>query len=156
MLIFCADYSSRYEPGTRRIVSSGEGILREIYHVAFQKTLDTGRQWLTPRADDKLSLLFLRGFGLHTFGPRQRLIGIGGAMWSLMMIKGFAVDPIDIALLQFLLHDCDLNSLHPTFIAEWHPTVKAVCDAWKEAGPAGNVNTPLITSHLATYLGVEV
>lgn len=77
-------------------------------------------------------------------------------MWSLMMIKGFAVDPIDIALLQFLFHDCDLDALHPSFIAEWHPTVKAVCDAWKEAGPTGNINIPLITSHLATFVGVEV
>ncbi|KAF8176258.1 hypothetical protein K438DRAFT_82254 [Mycena galopus ATCC 62051] len=72
-----------------------------------------------------------------------------------MMIKGLAVDPVDIALLQFLLNDGDLNSLHPTFIAEWHPTVKAVCDSWKEAGPTGNINTPLIASHLATYLGIE-
>ncbi|KAF7371961.1 hypothetical protein MVEN_00054100 [Mycena venus] len=122
-----------YEPGTRRILSSGEGILREVFHVAFTKTLSTSGPWLIPRADNKLSLLFLRsaGFGLQITGPRQRLIGISGALWSLMMIKGLAVDP------------------------NGTPTVKAVCDAWKEAGPTGNINTPQIASHLATYLGIE-
>lgn len=84
------------------------------------------------------------------------MIGIAGAMWALVMIRGLAVDPVDIALLQFLFNDCDLNSLHPTFMAQWHPTVKAVCDAWKQAGPAGSVDTPLIASHLVTYVGIEV
>ncbi|KAJ7511954.1 hypothetical protein B0H11DRAFT_2371466 [Mycena galericulata] len=152
------DHFYRYEPGSRSIVSSGEGILREVYQVALQKTFASGRQWLTPRADGKLSLLFIRlvGFGSGTFGPRQRMISIGGAMWSLMMIRGLAVDPIDTALLQLLFHECDLHSLHPTFIAEWHPVVKTVCDSWKAAGPSGNINTPLIASHLATYNDIEM
>ncbi|KAJ7912831.1 hypothetical protein B0H13DRAFT_1874415 [Mycena leptocephala] len=140
-----------YAPGTRQVISSGEGILREVYHIALQKTMATGRQWLTPRSDGKLSLLCLRssGFGPHTSGPRQRMIGIAGAI-------GLAVDPVDIALLQFLFNGCDLNSLHPTFMAQWHPAVKAVCDAWKQAGPAGSVDTPLIASHLVTYVGIEI
>ncbi|KAJ6467428.1 hypothetical protein C8R45DRAFT_1106169 [Mycena sanguinolenta] len=146
-----------HAPGSRVTVSSGEGILREVYHIALQKTMESGQQWLTPRADGKLSLLSVRsaGFGPHTFGPRQRMIGIAGAMWALVMIRGLAVDPVDIALLQFLFNDCDLNSLHPAFIAEWHPAVKAVCDAWKRAGPTGSVLTPLIASHVGTYLGIE-
>ncbi|KAJ7675261.1 hypothetical protein B0H17DRAFT_1140337 [Mycena rosella] len=135
-----------YESGTQTIVSSGEGILHEVVHAAFIKTLTTtGPQWLTPRSDGKLSILFVRslGFGSYT-------------LWALMMIKGFAVDPIDVALLQFLFHDCNLHSLHPTFLSEWHPIVKNVLDHWKAGGPDGDVNIPLIASHLATFHNIEV
>ncbi|KAJ7436551.1 hypothetical protein FB451DRAFT_1417408 [Mycena latifolia] len=148
-----------YAHGTQRIVSSGEGIVREVMHAAFIKTLTTtGPQWLTARLDHKLSLLFVRslGFGPHTFGPRQQLISVSGALWALMLIKGFAVDPIDPALLQFLIHDCNLHSVHPAFLAEYHPDVKHVLDLWKEAGPTGDINLPPIVSHLATYHDLEV
>ncbi|KAK6984722.1 hypothetical protein R3P38DRAFT_3332778 [Favolaschia claudopus] len=99
-----------------RLVSSGDGVMREIIG---------------------LPLLFVRSAGFRTFssGPRQRMIGIAGAVWSLMMIRGLAPYPIDPALLQFLLNDCDFNSL---------------------PGPTGNIDTPLIRSRLATWLGLEL
>ncbi|KAJ7120402.1 hypothetical protein C8R44DRAFT_737213 [Mycena epipterygia] len=73
-----------------------------------------------------------------------------------MLIKGFAVDPIEIALLQFLMHNYDLHSLHPAFMSEWHPVIKNVLSLWQEAGPGGNVDIPLIASHLATFHYIEV
>ncbi|KAK6996213.1 hypothetical protein R3P38DRAFT_3329590 [Favolaschia claudopus] len=123
------------------VVSSGEGIMREVLYAAFQKTLETSDQWLTTRADSSLSLLSIRsaGFGTFSSGPRQRMIGIGAAMWSLLMIKGLAPYPISVGLLHV-----------------WHPLVRAVGDSWVEAGPTGDISTPTVRSHLAAYLGLEL
>ncbi|KAK7037157.1 hypothetical protein R3P38DRAFT_3311664 [Favolaschia claudopus] len=107
-----------------RLVSSGDGVMREIMYTAFSKTLASSEQWLTPRLDGFLSLLFVRsaGFGTFSSGPRQRMIGIAGAVWSLMMIR----------------------------------VLKNVLETWIAAGPPGNIDTPLIKSHLATWLGLEL
>ncbi|KAK7012389.1 hypothetical protein R3P38DRAFT_3279919 [Favolaschia claudopus] len=146
------------DPDNGRVVSSGEGIMREVLYAAFQKTLETSDQWLTTRADSSLSLLSIRsaGFGTFSSGPRQRMIGIGAAMWSLLMIKGLAPYPISVGLLQFLLNDCDFNSLTRDFLSVWHPLVRAVGDSWVEAGPTGDISTPTVRSHLAAYLGLEL
>ncbi|KAK7037103.1 hypothetical protein R3P38DRAFT_3311654 [Favolaschia claudopus] len=118
------------DPDTGRVVSSGEGIMREILYAAFQKTLSTSEQWLTSRVDDNLSLLFVRssGFGAFSSGPRQKMIGIAGAVWALMMVKGLAP----------------------------HPTVQLGTCLTPAAGPTGNISTPLIKSYLASWMGLEV
>ncbi|KAJ7754849.1 hypothetical protein B0H16DRAFT_1831582 [Mycena metata] len=148
-----------YRPGTRTILSSGDGVLREIFHKAQTKLLKTtGRQWLTPQADGNLSMLFIRsqGLGQHTFGPRQRMISTTAALWSLGIIKGFAPNTVDPCLIQFLLNECDFRSVHPLFMAEYHPVLKSVLDSWRSAGPQGNVNIPGIVSHSATYHDLEI
>ncbi|KAJ7080144.1 hypothetical protein B0H15DRAFT_804135 [Mycena belliarum] len=150
-----------YRPGTRTILSSGDGVLREVFHAAHKKLLETtGPQWLTPRLDEKLSMLFIRSQGLgqqqNVFGPRQRAIATATAFWSLRLIKGLAVDPVDPGLIQFLLNDCDLRSITPRFMAEYHPGFKTVLDAWRLAGPMGNVNEPGIVNQLATFHDLEI
>lgn len=140
-------------------MSSGDGVLREVVYSAFLKFLSgPGRQFLVPRTDEKLSLLFITsiGFGSHSAGSRQRIIATAGALWALMLIKGFSVDPIDPALIQFLFNEGDFHSLHRAFIGEHHPELQYTIDFWKAAGPTGDINRPDIVSHFATYHNLEV
>ncbi|KAJ7722088.1 hypothetical protein B0H16DRAFT_1789844 [Mycena metata] len=127
-----------YRPGTRTILLFGDGVLREIFHKAQTKLLKTtglGPAHIRSSPANDIDYCSPVEPGDH---------------------QGFAPDPVNPCLIQFLLNECDFRSVHPLFMAEYHPVLKSVLDSWRSAGPQGNVNIPGIVSHLATYHDLEI
>jgi hypothetical protein len=94
--------------------------------------------------------------GIHTYRACSREVSIFGAICALMLIKGFSVDPLGPALLQFLFHDCDFQSLHKDFVAQWHPALRHLLEEWISIGATGDINNPLFTAHFATFHDTQV
>lgn len=65
-------------------------------------------------------------------------MSILGAITALCLIRGMSTFPLDPVLLQFLIHDCDLHSIHPALLGEWHPELKQTISAWIALGPHGD------------------
>jgi len=72
-----------------------------------------------------------------------------------MVIYGLAPAPFGPGFIQFLLHDCDLNSLTPAFVSEWYPELYRTLQAWIALGPANDDLSPF-RSHFASYHDVDV
>ncbi|KAJ7433976.1 hypothetical protein FB451DRAFT_1470353 [Mycena latifolia] len=44
-----------------------------------------------------------------------------GAVSAMLMVEGQYPGRLDPAIFQFNIHGCDIHSLHPAFVSEWHP-----------------------------------
>ncbi|KAJ7468521.1 hypothetical protein FB451DRAFT_1400897 [Mycena latifolia] len=44
-----------------------------------------------------------------------------GTVSAMLMVEGQYPGRLDPAIFQFNIHGCDIHSLHPAFISEWHP-----------------------------------
>ncbi|KAI0685015.1 hypothetical protein BC835DRAFT_1530530 [Cytidiella melzeri] len=64
-----------------------------------------------------------------------------------------APKPLDPCLLQLLIYEFDLASLHPALVSEWHPLLAALLREWSQTGPAGDLGP--FCAHLALYLLVD-
>jgi hypothetical protein len=75
-----------------------------------------------------------------------------GATASMLMIQGQYPAPIDPAVFQYAIHDCDLRSLHRGFIGEWHPHLRLDLDDWMALGPDADISRfeSIFVSHLNT------
>ncbi|KAJ7607882.1 hypothetical protein FB45DRAFT_1039954 [Roridomyces roridus] len=135
------------DSGDGVVRSLGEGVLRDVYQEAFSKVMAGSSRWLTPRFDGKLSLLCVLSLG---FGDHYLSAGRQHDIAALLSI------PSMFACCNFCSTDGDLRALHPGFIGEWHPALRAIISAWKTAGPAGNVNKPAIVGHLASYMDLPI
>ena len=65
-------------------------------------------------------------------------MGILGALSVLSLIHGMSVFPLDPVFLHYLVHGCNLHSIHPGFLGEWHPGLKLIISDWIALGPDGN------------------
>lgn len=138
------------------IVSSGEGIEREMVFLVFQRFVASSTQWFHPRADGRSTLRILHSAESARAVPSSRIINLTklGAICALMMIMGQSPHPFDPAVFQYLVHDCDLEALHPAFIGEWHADLRKTILDWKATGYQGNVAQ--FESHFMTYHDYEV
>ena len=136
--------------------SLGEGIEREVIHTIFEEFRCKGVEYFTPRADGYSTLTVTHTLSTAQHIPRSRLrnLSVLGAITSLCLIHGMSPMPLDPVLLQFFVHDCDLASLHPAFIAEWHAEIKQTITAWLETGSLGDISQ--FQQHFATYHDMQV
>ncbi|KAF8057836.1 hypothetical protein FPV67DRAFT_1429869 [Lyophyllum atratum] len=132
-------------------LSFGQGIERETVFTAFQTFTTTHAEWFNHREDSFATLQTAYSAMVARHIPAERLAALKqlGALCSIMMIMGLTPSPLDPSIFQFIVHGCDLHSLHPAFIGEWHPNLHQLILDWKQAGPTGNIQP--FQGHLATY-----
>ncbi|KAH9950526.1 hypothetical protein B0H21DRAFT_686429, partial [Amylocystis lapponica] len=137
------------------IVSSGEGIEREMIFTIFSKFIANSTQWFHPRADDRATLRVLHSAESARSVPLARIRNLKklGAVCALMLIIGQTPDPLGPAIFQFLVHGCDLHALHPTFIGEWHPNLRKTLLDWNAMDHTGDVSR--FEHHFATFHDYE-
>ncbi|KAH9918518.1 hypothetical protein B0H21DRAFT_827558 [Amylocystis lapponica] len=137
------------------IVSSGEGIEREMIFTIFSKFIANSTQWFHPRADDRATLRVLHSAKSACSVPLARIRNLKklGAVCALMLIIGQTPDPLGPAIFQFLVHGCDLHALHPTFIGEWHPNLCKTLLDWNAMDHTGDVSR--FEHHFATFHDYE-
>lgn len=151
-----ADATSSSVDAENEIVSSGEGIEREMIFLVYQRFLANRTQWFHPRADNRSSLRTLHSAQSALAVPQSRIRNLKklGAICAFMMILGQNPSPLDPAVFQFLIHGCDLHALHPTFIGEWHPDLRKTILDWIDMGSTGDVSR--FEHHFSSYHDFEV
>lgn len=90
------------------------------------------------------------------FIPSSRLrnMGILGAVLALCLICGMSAFPLDPVFLYYLVHGCNLHSIHPGFLGEWHPALKMTILDWIALGPHGDVMD--FRACFANYFDIQV
>lgn len=77
-----------------------------------------------------------------------------GAVSALMMMSGQCPTPFDPLLFHYIVHSCDLRSLHEQLVAEWHPELRRDILVLKEMGAEGNLAP--FRGLFATYWNADV
>lgn len=137
-------------------ISMGIGVEREAVFIAFQQYVRASTQWFNERQDGMSSILVTHPGGAAQFVPQARLLALGklGAICALLMLLGIAPSILDPAIFQFIIHGCDLHSLHKDFIGEWHPDLKLLLSKWIAVGPNGDLSE--FRYHFAAYHNMQV
>lgn len=148
--------STEEEDGIETTRSLGDGIEREVVHTIFEQYRRTTAQWFVMHDDGHATLATTHSFKNSRFVPQSRLraMSILGAITVMCLIRGMSASPIDPVLLHYFAHDCDLHSIHPALLAEWHPTLKQNLSDWIELGPQGDVTS--FRGIFASYCDVQV
>jgi hypothetical protein len=120
----------------------GGGIEVEVIHNLFANFQNHRDEWFTPRSDGfyTLSTTTLALSPEFVSDSRQRNLAVLGAATALLLIRGLPTVPLDPVFLHFLIHDCDLHSIHPSILGEWHPTLKQTISSWIDLGPNGDLS----------------
>jgi hypothetical protein len=136
--------------------SLGEGIEREVIHTLFEEFRRAGSQWFTPRADGHCTLATTNTMSTAQYIPQSRLrqLGVLGAVTALSLLHGMATTPWDPVFLHFLIHECDIASIHERMLSEWHPEIRQTISHWIEVGPHADITQ--FQNHFATYHDLQV
>ena len=85
---------------------------------------------------------------------RKNNMAILGVAVALCLIRGMSAMPLDPVVIHFFIHDCDIHSIHPAILGEWHPHLKQTISDWLCHGPLGN-SAPF-QEHFATFHDLQV
>jgi hypothetical protein len=142
--------------GFERTRSLGDGIEREVITAIFEEYIRGGPQWITLHDDGHGTLTTTLSMNSSRFIPPARLhaMSIFGAITALCLIRGMSAFPIDPVLLHYFVHNCDLHSIHPALLAEWHPTLKQTLLEWITLGPQGDAS--VFRGTFASYCDLQV
>jgi len=140
------------------IRSLGGGIEREMIHTLLEEYRTKSSDWFVPREDGHATLATSYSLSVAQYVPasRKRNMAILGAAVALNLLRGVSTPPLDPVLLHFFVHNCDLHSIHPGILGEWHPALKQIVSDWIALGPDGDANTPTNQQHFATYHDLQV
>ena len=147
---------SRDPDGSETVLSLGSGIEREVLHNIFAHFLSRKDAWFTPRSDGFYTLSTtthtLSGWCVST--SRLRSLAILGATTALWLLRGMPTIPLDPVFIHFLIHDCNLQSIHRGILGEWHPTLRQTISDWIDLGPNGDASP--FENHFAIIHDIQV
>lgn len=138
------------------ISSIGDGIEREVIALAFQKYKAAPDPWFQPRLDGMASLRTLLGMDSAYWIPPERKLALKklGALCAIMLISKQCPFPFDPLIFHFIVHGCDLHSLHLPLVREWHPEICQVIEKWISIGPTGDATE--FSPHFSTFHDMPV
>lgn len=142
---------------TGEIRSMGDGIEREVFQTLMAQYLqEEATQWLNPRAAGLCTLATTHSVEMARCISPSRLenMSIFGAVIAMCLLRGVSVPPLNPVVLHFFIHDCNIHSLHPDIIGEWHPSLKKTITDWLNTGPDGNITS--FQDFFATYFDLQV
>lgn len=113
-------------------------------------------EWLIGHADNLSTIATSHSLtsARYVSSRRKRNMSIFGAAAALSLIRGSSAGTLDPVLLHFLIHNCDLHSIHPGIVGEYHPALKQTIADWMALGPKGDP-TPF-QAHFAIFRDVQV
>lgn len=136
------------------IRSVGRGVEREAVYLAFDSYRQNSAQWFLPRAGGYSSVAVT-----NTMAPvskhRLKSLSVLGALTGLMLIHGMAPTPFSPVFIHFLLHDCNLHSIYPSFLAEWIPDLHQTLQHWLATDPTER-DLSEFQAHFAIYHDIQV
>lgn len=108
-------------------------------------------RWFLPLVDNAASLQTSVRFFLSRSVDQDQLERVKklGALCALLLINGQCPEPFNPLIFQYIINDCDLQSLHEHLVGEWHPDLRTTIRQWIDMGETGDV-TPF-RSHFASF-----
>ena len=136
-----------------RVLSVGEGIERETIYLAFDAYRKEHTKWFLPKSDSYSTIATSQSLSPHfdISATRLEALSVFGALTGLMLVYGVAPTPLSPALIQFLLHGCDLHSLTPAFIQEWFPTLYRTLTDWNAIRTPNGDNIEVFDTHFQLF-----
>lgn len=133
----------------------GEGIEREVIALAFQRYTANPDPWFQPRLDGMASLRTLLG-PVAQWVSDHRKLGLKklGALCAIMLILKQCPFPFDPLIFHFIVHGCNLHSLHLPLVREWHPEICHIIENWISIGPTGDASE--FGPHFSTFHDMPV
>ena len=140
------------------IHSLGQGIECEVIHTILEQYRQSSGQWFAPCEDGHSTLATSYPLAMAQCVSPLHLhnMAILRAVAAMSLVRGVSTIPLDPVLLHFSIHDCDLHSIHPRVLWEWHPTLKQTISDWIALGPDGDANTPTFWNHFITHHDLQV
>lgn len=116
--------------------SLGAGVDCEIYYTLWVTYILEVGLYLATRCDGYSTLRNTWSLSSASLIPSAHLHTLMKlrAICGLMLLAGQPPLPLDPAIIQFLLNDNNVHSLHKDFIGKWHPDLQALLNDWKTAG----------------------
>ena len=65
-------------------------------------------------------------------------MSIFGAVMALSLLQGLSAGTLDPVLFIFFIHNCNLHSIQPEILREYHPALKQTITDWMALGPQGD------------------
>ncbi|KAJ7015854.1 hypothetical protein C8F04DRAFT_1204945 [Mycena alexandri] len=108
--------------------------------------------YLEPGEGDYLTLCTLFSMDSPIPIPVARLTAFQrlGAICGLLFIFGHLPPSLSPAIFQYLIHEGNFHSLHPAFIGEWYPELRALILAWLDLDPEDE-NLSAFQQHFVTF-----
>lgn len=141
------------------MVSLGHGIELEAITLVFERFKNEGYSSLfLPRCDTFAAIKTQNPAisSMYTTQPRLEKLKTLGAITALCLIHGQPPIPFDPLFLHFIINNCNIQSLHRSFVGEWHQELRHVIDQWLQMGPNGDAMQPIFMSHFASYHDTSV
>ena len=113
-------------------------------------------QWFNIRADGHCALSTSHTLSSARFvsTERKKNMAVLGAAIALCLIRGMSTTPLDPVVIHFFIHDCDIHSINPAILGEWHPRLKQTISDWLSLGPRGDPAP--FQEHFATFHDLQV
>ncbi|KAJ7178259.1 hypothetical protein C8R46DRAFT_1346449 [Mycena filopes] len=149
------DYTNILSPDRGAALSQdsayGEGVEREVCTIAYTRLADSG-SFLELGEGDYLIPRTLFSIDSPIPIPATRLAAFQrlGALCGLLFIFGHLPPSLSPAVFQYIIHDGDFHSLHPSFIGEWYPALRALILAWLAMAPEDQ-NLEAYRTHFAVF-----
>ena len=132
------------------------GIEQEVFVNLFQQYTDHYAQWLSPSTDGYATLATSLPLAAseNVSADRKADMAVLGMIVAMFLIRGISAVPLDPLLLHFFTHNCNLQIIHPTLLAEWHPKRKQIIQCWINLGP--NRDPTPFQEYFASYHNIQV
>jgi hypothetical protein len=139
--------------GNEAVRSVGDGIEREVFHALMEGYRRESARWMTSRSDGFSTVATSHTYASARYISAARIesMAIFGAITAMCLIRGVSAHPLSPAFLHYLIHDCDLHSIHQQLLAEWHPTLKMTISNWINIGHLGDASTAEFRAHFFAY-----
>lgn len=113
-------------------------------------------QWFYPRVNGTASISVMHSYASSANVSPARLEGmqVFGALVALFLALGVPPLPLSSSVLQWIIHDCNIHSLHKAFVSEWHPELSETIKDWLDVGPQGSISQ--FQGHFNTWHDTQV
>lgn len=137
-------------------MSLGTGVEAEVLFTAFAQLQLNSGQWLLPRVDNTASIALMHTYATSKMMSQARKEGmeVFGALTALLLIQAIPPLPLSPLVLHWIIHGCDVHSLHSNLVTEWHPNLASTIRRWLDMGPTGSVSS--FQEHFGTWHDVQV
>ena len=142
----------------KTIESMGEGVKHEVIHNTLEEYQINTSHWFSQWEDGHCTLATAYPLSMAQYIPdaHKHDLSILGATAAICLICGMPAAPLDPMLLHFFIHKCDLHSIHPVILGEWHLSLKQIVSDWITLGPNSNANTDTFWTHFLMYQDLQV
>lgn len=127
-----------------------------MIHTLFEQFRSNDTEWFAMHADGHATLATMHSVSTAKYVPLSclRNLSVLRAATALSLLHGMSTIPWDPVFLHFLVHDCNILSMHPGIVGEWHPELKQMISNWLDVGPRDDITQ--FREYFASYHDIQV